>query len=197
MEPNEITTEEVKNEVKTEETVAEAPKRRGRPVKNKAEDAADSSEAKNAPNDEETADKAEEVADNVCPECDCDCVSDEEVAKVAFEAYNKQAGGKTHDGKDIPPFEEVGEKVQKNWVAAVVAVINLFAEKHAPHEDKCLHTNNEEDKKAVERLEVQINSDCVYRDGDKYIVRISGEEKEFEGVEAKRQALKHFDLTQS
>lgn len=44
------------------------------------------------------------------------------IAKVAFDAYNVQAGGKTWDGKDIPPFEEVGEKVQANWVAAVQAV---------------------------------------------------------------------------
>lgn len=45
-----------------------------------------------------------------------------DLAKVAFEAYNVQAGGKTWDGKDIPPFEEVGEKVQANWIAATKAL---------------------------------------------------------------------------
>lgn len=42
-----------------------------------------------------------------------------DLAEVAFKAYNDQAGGKTWDGKDIPPFAEVGEKVQANWIAAV------------------------------------------------------------------------------
>lgn len=44
-----------------------------------------------------------------------------DLAKTAFDAYNVQAGGKTWDGKDIPPFDQVGEKVQANWVAAVKA----------------------------------------------------------------------------
>jgi len=38
-----------------------------------------------------------------------------------FDAYNEQAGGKTWDGKDIPPFDEVGERVQSNWIAAADA----------------------------------------------------------------------------
>jgi hypothetical protein len=45
-----------------------------------------------------------------------------EIAQVAFDAYNVQAGGKTWDGKDIPPFSEVGDKVRANWCAAVRAV---------------------------------------------------------------------------
>lgn len=39
------------------------------------------------------------------------------LAKELFQAYNEQAGGLTYDGKPIPPFEEVGEKVQENWKA--------------------------------------------------------------------------------
>jgi len=42
-----------------------------------------------------------------------------ELAERSFNAYNAAAGGKTWDGKDIPPFAEVGEKVQANWIAAV------------------------------------------------------------------------------
>jgi hypothetical protein len=45
-----------------------------------------------------------------------------EIAEKAFNAYNKQAGGKTWDGKDIPPFAEVGDKVRANWIAAVKEV---------------------------------------------------------------------------
>lgn len=44
------------------------------------------------------------------------------LARIAFDAYNAQAGGLTWDGKPIPPFGEVGEGVQANWRAAVHAV---------------------------------------------------------------------------
>lgn len=42
--------------------------------------------------------------------------------QVAFEAYNKQKGGKTWDGKDIPPWGKVGDEVQAGWNAAALAV---------------------------------------------------------------------------
>ena len=54
------------------------------------------------------------------------------LAELAFKAYNDQAGGKTWDGKDIPPFAEVGEKVQANWRAAVKAVWDDLQPKEAP-----------------------------------------------------------------
>lgn len=47
---------------------------------------------------------------------------DRELARLGFEAYNEQAGGKTWDGKDIPPFDEVGEAVQANWIAGAKAI---------------------------------------------------------------------------
>lgn len=49
------------------------------------------------------------------------------LARVAFDAYNKSTGGKTHDGKDIPPFEAIRERaphVVTAWEAAVSAVLN-------------------------------------------------------------------------
>lgn len=52
--------------------------------------------------------------------------SSQELARIAFDAYNKQAGGKTWDGKDIPPFDEVGEKVRANWQAAVQSVLEAI-----------------------------------------------------------------------
>lgn len=45
------------------------------------------------------------------------------LARAAFDAYNAQAGGLTWDGKPIPPFDAVGERVQANWCAAVRAVL--------------------------------------------------------------------------
>ncbi len=44
--------------------------------------------------------------------------------QVAFEAYNESKGCKTWDGKDIPPWSEVGEAVQAGWVAAAEAVLD-------------------------------------------------------------------------
>ena len=54
--------------------------------------------------------------------------SNRELARTMFDAYNKQAGGKTWDGKDIPPFDQVGDRVQANWIAAAEAAREGIAE---------------------------------------------------------------------
>lgn len=49
-----------------------------------------------------------------------------ELARVAFEAYGESTGGKTWDGKPIPPFDAVRERtphVARAWEAAVAAVL--------------------------------------------------------------------------
>lgn len=43
--------------------------------------------------------------------------------QIAFEAYNESRGGKTHDGKPTPPWESLGEGVQKGWETAAFAVL--------------------------------------------------------------------------
>jgi hypothetical protein len=68
-----------------------------------------------------------------------------DLAAIAFAAYKKQAGGKTWDGKDIPPFAEVGELVQGNWCAAVKAVVEATA--HG--EDGVIHVVTEEDSELL------------------------------------------------
>ena len=48
-----------------------------------------------------------------------------ELARMAFEAYGQSTGGKTWDGKDIPPFDVIRERtphVARAWEAAVSAV---------------------------------------------------------------------------
>ena len=50
--------------------------------------------------------------------------SEKELAQIAFEAYGASTGGTTYDGKPIPPWEKVGDKVQKAWRAAAEAVCN-------------------------------------------------------------------------
>lgn len=43
------------------------------------------------------------------------------LGQVAFEAYNTNRGGMTHDGKRTPPWEELGEGVRAGWEAAAEA----------------------------------------------------------------------------
>ena len=53
-------------------------------------------------------------------------VSIPDLARVAFEAYGASTGGKTWDGKPIPPFDEVRARtphVAAAWEAAVRAVL--------------------------------------------------------------------------
>lgn len=40
------------------------------------------------------------------------------LGQVAFEAYTKEKGGTTHDGKPIPPWEDLGDAVRGAWQAA-------------------------------------------------------------------------------
>ncbi len=47
------------------------------------------------------------------------------LARVAFEAYNASTGGKTFDGRDVPPYDVVAERtphVARAWEAAADAV---------------------------------------------------------------------------
>ena len=46
------------------------------------------------------------------------------LCEAAFAAYNQRAGGKTWDGKPIPPWGQCGPRVRNNWRAAIVAVLN-------------------------------------------------------------------------
>jgi len=49
-----------------------------------------------------------------------------ELAKIGFEAYGESTGGKTWDGKPIPPYAVVAERtphVARAWEAAAVAIL--------------------------------------------------------------------------
>ncbi len=50
------------------------------------------------------------------------------LARAAFEAYGASAGGKTYDGRDIPPFDVIRQNaphVAAAWEAAAEAVRKL------------------------------------------------------------------------
>lgn len=47
------------------------------------------------------------------------------LARMAFDAYNRSTGGKTWDGKDVPPYDVIAERtphVARAWEAAADAV---------------------------------------------------------------------------
>jgi hypothetical protein len=54
-------------------------------------------------------------------------LTDDALARLMFDAYNAQAGGRTWDDKPIPPFDETGPKVQANWLAAAKAAREALA----------------------------------------------------------------------
>jgi hypothetical protein len=45
-------------------------------------------------------------------------MTDTHIAKLMWDAYAIQAGGKTFDGKPLPTWDELGDDRQSCWVAA-------------------------------------------------------------------------------
>jgi hypothetical protein len=45
-------------------------------------------------------------------------MTDTHIAKLMWDAYAIQAGGKTFDGKPLPTWDELGAERQSCWVAA-------------------------------------------------------------------------------
>lgn len=59
----------------------------------------------------------------------------ESMGKVAFDAYNAAKGGKTYEGKPIPPWDAVGDEVRAAWEVSANAVLNAQqAARHPPRE---------------------------------------------------------------
>ena len=49
-----------------------------------------------------------------------------DIGRIGFEAYSVSVGGKTYDGKDIPKWEDVGQRVQDAWRAAGIAILQYI-----------------------------------------------------------------------
>lgn len=47
-----------------------------------------------------------------------------EYAELAFNAYSASTGGKTYDGKPIPKWNELPERIQQAWEVAVHTVFD-------------------------------------------------------------------------
>jgi len=48
-------------------------------------------------------------------------------ARVAYEAYARSTGGKTFDGRDMPRWSDLGDKIQTAWLAASSAAVSAYA----------------------------------------------------------------------
>lgn len=44
----------------------------------------------------------------------------------AYEGYADSTGGETYDGRDMPAWRDLGERVQTAWIAAAEAVIVFY-----------------------------------------------------------------------
>lgn len=49
-------------------------------------------------------------------------------ARLAYEGYAASTSGKTFDGRDMPAWASLGDRIQKAWVAAAEAIV--FAMQH-------------------------------------------------------------------
>jgi hypothetical protein len=51
-----------------------------------------------------------------------DVQTNTEDAQAAYQAYADSTGGKTWDGRDMPAWDDLGERIQGAWRAAAATV---------------------------------------------------------------------------
>ncbi len=47
------------------------------------------------------------------------------LGKTCFEGYREDMGGETFDGRPIPEWDDLGDKVRSGWIAGAQKVIDL------------------------------------------------------------------------
>lgn len=47
-----------------------------------------------------------------------------DLGEKAYRAYGESTGGKTFDGRDMPSWDDLGERIQAAWCAAAQAVVD-------------------------------------------------------------------------
>jgi len=48
------------------------------------------------------------------------------LGKVAYEGYAESTGGKTHDGRDMPAWKDLGDRIKIAWIAAAGSAVEAF-----------------------------------------------------------------------
>lgn len=51
---------------------------------------------------------------------------DDELARVAYQAYGDSVEWKNYQGLPMPKYDDLGEKIQKAWIAASKAAAHSF-----------------------------------------------------------------------
>lgn len=54
-----------------------------------------------------------------------------DLGKLTYLAYSEAVGGTTHDGRPMPAWDDLGEKVQGGWIAAAAAAADRAASAQA------------------------------------------------------------------
>lgn len=87
-------------------------------------------------------------------------MADTNIAKLMWDAYATQAGGKTFDGKPLPTWDELGDERQSCWAAAA-SVISGHIEKLEAQLAQSQFTRwaarFEEQSDRIEKLEAALN----------------------------------------
>lgn len=50
------------------------------------------------------------------------------LGRCAYAAYGKAVGGRTHDGRPLPSWVDLGETIQSGWRAAAQAATDMFVD---------------------------------------------------------------------
>ncbi|MGR3870995.1 hypothetical protein ACUXZZ_20675 [Streptomyces graminifolii] len=57
--------------------------------------------------------------------------SPSDLGQLNYLAYSEAVGGRTHDGRTMLAWEDLGEKVQGGWIAGAASVADHVAEDQA------------------------------------------------------------------
>jgi hypothetical protein len=63
-------------------------------------------------------------------------------AQLAYEGYAASTGGLTFDGRPMPTWAELPERIQNAWTAAVRAAVNAVGAEVQPHIDEVIRHGN-------------------------------------------------------
>ncbi|MFI6700325.1 hypothetical protein ACIBJC_15330 [Streptomyces sp. NPDC050509] len=59
-----------------------------------------------------------------------------QLGQLAAAAYSESTGGRTHDGRPIPAWDDLGASVQAAWIAAATAVAHAVTPLTEPAEQE-------------------------------------------------------------
>jgi hypothetical protein len=55
-------------------------------------------------------------------------MDDTELAKIAYQGYGEAVGFKNVAGLDMPDWNDLGDKIQNAWIAAVDAILDQLSD---------------------------------------------------------------------